>query len=150
MEMIKIIIDGKEIVAPKGQTVLQIACANGIDIPNLCYTDELKPYGACGLCTVEAENVPKLLRACATVATDGMVIKTKSPRLRTGADSYRENDRPLSVGRGRFPQNISNIFSCSDREKRQRFAISVSIFVSSAPNPDAPFLMSELLAGYPL
>lgn len=81
MEMIKIIIDGKEIVAPKGQTVLQIACANGIDIPNLCYTDELKPYGACGLCTVEAENVPKLLRACAAVATDGMVIKTKSPRL---------------------------------------------------------------------
>lgn len=81
MDMIKVTIDGKEIIAPKGQTVLQIADANGIEIPTLCYVDELRPYGACGLCTVEADNIPKLLRACATVASDGMVIHTRSPRI---------------------------------------------------------------------
>ena len=81
MEMIKVTIDGREFSAPKGQTVLQIAAANGIEIPTLCYIDDIKAYGACGICTVEAENIPKLLRACATVASDGMVIHTSSPRI---------------------------------------------------------------------
>lgn len=82
MDMIKVTIDGKEITAEKGQTVLQIAEANGIEIPTLCYIDEVKAYGACGLCTIEAEGIPKLLRACATMASDGMVIHTDSPRVK--------------------------------------------------------------------
>lgn len=82
MEMIKVTIDGKEYTAPKGSTVLQIAAENGIEIPTLCFIDELKAYGACGLCTVEAEHTPKLLRACATVASDGMKIHTDTNRIR--------------------------------------------------------------------
>lgn len=82
MDMIKVTIDGIECTAEKGQTVLQIATANGIEIPTLCYIDDLKAYGACGICTVEAENIPKLLRACSAVASDGMVISTQSPRIR--------------------------------------------------------------------
>ncbi len=82
MDMIKVTIDGIECTAEKGQTVLQIATANGIEIPTLCYIDDLKAYGACGICTVEAENIPKLLRACSAVASDGMVVSTQSPRIR--------------------------------------------------------------------
>lgn len=82
MDMIKVKINGKEYVAPKGQTVLQIASENGIEIPTLCYIDDVAAYGACGLCTVEASNTPKLLRACATVAADGMEISTDTPRIR--------------------------------------------------------------------
>lgn len=82
MDMIKVTIDGIECTAEKGQTVLQIATANGIEIPTLCYIDDLKAYGACGICTVEAENIPKLLRACSAVASDGMVISTQTPRIR--------------------------------------------------------------------
>lgn len=81
MDKIKVTIDGKELTAEKGQTILQIARDNNIEIPTLCYIDEVKAYGACGLCVVEAENIPKLLRACASVASDGMVINTNTPRV---------------------------------------------------------------------
>ena len=81
MEMIKITIDGRELPAPAGQTVLQIALDNGIEIPHLCDNPELKIYGACGMCVVQAEGVGKLLRSCATVATDGMVVHTHSQRV---------------------------------------------------------------------
>lgn len=82
MDMINVKINGKEITAPKGQTILQIAEANGIEIPTLCYIAEVKAYGACGLCTIEVEGIPKLLRACSAVASDGMVISTDTPRVR--------------------------------------------------------------------
>ena len=82
MDMIKVTINGKEIMAEKGSTILQIAEKNGIEIPTLCYIEEIKPYGACGLCTVEVEGMPKLLRACSAVAGDGMVISTDTPRIR--------------------------------------------------------------------
>ena len=82
MEQIKIKINGKEIIGNKGETILQIAAANGIEIPNLCYNGNLKIYGACGICVVEAEGIPKLLRACSAVAADGMVISTNSPRVK--------------------------------------------------------------------
>ncbi len=81
MEQIKITIDGREIIGNKGDTVLTIAANNNIEIPNLCYNSKLKLYGACGLCLIEAEGMPKLLRACSAVATDGMVLRTDTPRV---------------------------------------------------------------------
>ena len=80
MEMIKLTINGREVTGKKGDTILTIAAQNGIEIPNLCYNKNLKIYGSCGLCVVEAEKSPKLLRACATVASEGMVIWTHSER----------------------------------------------------------------------
>ena len=81
MDMIKITIDGREITGKAGDTILNIAAQNGIEIPNLCYNENLKVYGACGLCVIEAEGVPKLLRACSAIATDGMKIHTDSERV---------------------------------------------------------------------
>ncbi len=81
MEYINITIDDNELTARKGQTILEIARRNGIDIPTLCNDERVKPYGACGLCVVEAEGNPKLLRACATTASDGMKIHTLSDRI---------------------------------------------------------------------
>ena len=52
----------------------------GIEIPNLCFMKEMKPYGACGVCVVEVEKCPKLLRACATKVAEGMVVNTKGER----------------------------------------------------------------------
>lgn len=82
MEQIKIIVNGAECIGNKGETVLNIAAANGIEIPNLCYNGKLKIYGACGLCLVEAQGMPKLMRACATVAQDGMVLSTETDRVK--------------------------------------------------------------------
>ncbi len=82
MEKIKLVIDGKEIVASKGVTILSAAEDNGIEIPTLCHHESVALYGACGLCTVEVEGIPKLLRACSSKATDGMVIHTNSERVK--------------------------------------------------------------------
>ena len=80
MAEIKIIINGKECTGTAGQTILQIAAQNGIEIPNLCENGQLKHYAGCGLCVVEAEGCPKLLRACSTIPKDGQVIMTDSPQ----------------------------------------------------------------------
>lgn len=78
---IKVIINGKVCSGRAGQTILDIAENNGIAIPNLCHNGELKHYGGCSLCVVEAEGSPKLLRACSTEAQDGQVIYTESERV---------------------------------------------------------------------
>lgn len=79
---IKITIDGKEIITESDKSILEIASENGINIPNMCYDPLVEAYGGCGLCTVEAEGVPKLLRACATKPSDGMIIHTDSDRVK--------------------------------------------------------------------
>lgn len=79
---ITITIDGKKIIAQEGSTILNVATQNGIKIPNLCYDDRVELYGACGLCTVEVEGNPKLLRACSTKVTDGMVVHTQTERIK--------------------------------------------------------------------
>lgn len=80
--MIKINIDGREFEAYSGQTILEVAREHGIEIPTLCYDDRLKIYGGCGLCVVENQNAGRLLRACATQVSAGMIISTNSPRVR--------------------------------------------------------------------
>lgn len=81
MDNIKLTINGKEITAPAGSTILEAARLNGIYIPTLCYDEAVEVYGACGLCVVEAEGIPKLLRSCSAKAADGMVINTESERV---------------------------------------------------------------------
>ena len=56
VEQIKLIINGKEVEAPAGSTVLQAAENAGIKIPRLCYDPELSPLGACRLCVVEVKG----------------------------------------------------------------------------------------------
>jgi formate dehydrogenase major subunit len=95
-------INGREIAALEGQTILQAACENGIDIPHLCYDERIKPYGACGLCVVEVEGLPKLVRSCATFVQNGQVIKTDTSRTITArktalallASDHRGDCRP--------------------------------------------------------
>ncbi len=82
MEKIKITINSTECIADKGKTILEIAKENGIEIPTLCHHENVKLYGACGICLVEGKNMPKLMRACSTVAADGMELYTDSERVK--------------------------------------------------------------------
>lgn len=79
--MLNLTINGKNITVEEGTTILQAAKDNGIYIPALCYDDAVKVYGACGLCVVEAEGIPKLLRSCSAKCSEGMVVNTESKRV---------------------------------------------------------------------
>lgn len=81
MDMINLTINGKKISAPAGTTILEAAKQNGIYIPTLCYDEAVEVYGACGLCVVEAEGIPKLLRSCSAKISEGMVVNTESERV---------------------------------------------------------------------
>jgi len=80
MSEIKLTINGLACTGETGETILEIARRAGIVIPTLCHDDSVEHYGACGVCVVECEGSPKLLRACSTLAADGMVINTEGDR----------------------------------------------------------------------
>ena len=79
--MINVTINGTEYSAEKGKTILDIARANDIYIPTLCYLEGVSDIGSCRLCVVEVEGYNSLLPACRTKAKDGMVITTDSDTL---------------------------------------------------------------------
>ncbi|HEY3278838.1 MAG TPA: molybdopterin-dependent oxidoreductase [Syntrophorhabdaceae bacterium] len=79
--MITVTIDGKEIQAEEGRTILEIARQNDIPIPTLCYHEHLLPIGSCRLCIVEIEGYDKPMASCDTVARDGISVVTRSDKL---------------------------------------------------------------------
>jgi len=83
-------IDGRETTVPKGTTVLEAATAMGIHIPTFCWHPKLKPVGACRMCYVQIEKMPKLAVSCATEAMDGMVVYTDSEQVKQGRKAIIE------------------------------------------------------------
>jgi len=75
-------IDGKQISASEGATLLQAAEEAGIKIPTLCHMEGVADVGACRLCLVEVAGAGKLLPACTTKVAEGMDVKTDGERLR--------------------------------------------------------------------
>ena len=73
-----IVINGNEFSFQPGQTILEIAQLNSIDIPTLCHLKGAMPTGACRICVVEVEGARSLLPACASPAADNMVVQTES------------------------------------------------------------------------
>lgn len=82
MKKFRFNIDGKEVLGVPGQTILDVAKENDIYIPTLCFDERTEIYGACGLCVVEVEGNPKMVKACATEIAPNMVILTKTERVK--------------------------------------------------------------------
>ena len=78
-DTVKITIDGKEIEAGAGQTILEAADAAGIYIPRLCAHPDLKPIGSCRVCTVLCDGRPQA--ACVKPVMEGMVIESETPAI---------------------------------------------------------------------
>ena len=74
-------VDGREIIAHDGDTVLDACSRAGIRIPTLCHDPRLEPYGGCRLCVVQVEGMRGYPTSCTTAATDGMVVTTSSDEL---------------------------------------------------------------------
>ena len=80
--MINLTIDGVPVSVPEGSTVLEAARAAHINIPTLCYLKDVQQIGACRLCLVEIEKARGLSAACVMPVSEGMVVRTNTPRLR--------------------------------------------------------------------
>jgi NADH-quinone oxidoreductase subunit G len=78
METVTLTIDGRQVTVEKGKTVLQAAIEAGISVPYYCYHPGIGIEGSCRVCIVKIEKMPKLQTSCSTVATDGMVVYTRS------------------------------------------------------------------------
>lgn len=84
MSELKLQIDGKEITANQGMTVLEAAKSAGINIPTLCHHQQLEPYGACRLCIVEliaANGGSRLVVSCLYPVENNLVVKTRSEKV---------------------------------------------------------------------
>ena len=73
-------LNGKEIQARAGQTILETAKEHGINIPTLCYHKDLTPTGNCRMCVVEVEGARTLQTACTTKIQEGMSVSTENER----------------------------------------------------------------------
>jgi formate dehydrogenase alpha subunit len=97
-DIVRLTIDGEEVEARKGMTVLQAAEEAGLFIPTLCSDADLKPFGACRLCVVEIEGTRGFPTACTTPVAEGMVVHTETPevqRVRRLAVELIRTDHPI-------------------------------------------------------
>ncbi|MFQ5877338.1 MAG: 2Fe-2S iron-sulfur cluster-binding protein, partial [Acidobacteriota bacterium] len=87
---VALLIDGRPVVVRKGTTVLQAAERMGVPIPHYCYHPGLSVAGNCRICLVEIDGMPKLQIGCATLAAQGMSVRTATPRVKGGREGIME------------------------------------------------------------
>ncbi len=98
---ITLTIDGKECKGEWGQTILQVARANDIYIPTMCYLSKVEPIASCRMCVVEVEGVEGMILSCQEKAVDGAVITTNSDELyreRQNITKLYDVNHPLECG----------------------------------------------------
>ena len=78
--MAELDIDGHKVTVPDGSMVMHAADAAGVYIPHFCYHKKLSIAANCRMCLVDIEKMPKPMPACATPATNGMVVRSKSDK----------------------------------------------------------------------
>jgi NADH-quinone oxidoreductase subunit G len=84
-------IDGREVEAPENAMLVDAAKHGDVEIPVFCYEPKLgNPVGACRMCLVEIEGIPKLQTGCSTPVKDGMVVHTQSGRVKTAQQAVVE------------------------------------------------------------
>jgi len=144
VEEIRVQIDGNECTGAKGSTILDIAKANDIYIPTLCYDPRMEPYGACRLCLVEVEGARGLLPACYAEATDGMVVKTTTDtleRIRKTLVELLLSDHDMEC------QGCAKSGRCELQELANRYGITESPFVGEkheyVEHVENPFVMRD-------
>ena len=139
MDKIRLTINGQEVEARQGMTVLKAAQEADIYIPTLCYDPDLEPYGGCRLCVVEVEKMRGQPTACTTLATDGMVVHTETEevnQLRRTTVELLIADHPMDCltcikNQKCELQKIASYLGINER----RFPITERSFPVDASNP---------------
>ncbi|PNG27709.1 formate dehydrogenase subunit alpha [Methylocella silvestris] len=97
-KMVTLTIDGVEVSAPEGTSIMRAAMEMGTEIPKLCATDSIEAFGSCRLCLVEIEGRNGTPASCTTPVAPGISVKTQTPRLkalRKGVMELYISDHPL-------------------------------------------------------
>lgn len=82
MADVNLTVDGKKVTAPAGTLLIEACKSAGIEVPSFCYYPNLSLCGACRMCVVKVEKMPKLQTACTTVISEGMVVTTESDEVK--------------------------------------------------------------------
>jgi len=90
MADINITVDGKKVTAPAGTLLIEACKSVGIEVPSFCYYPNLSLQGACRMCLVKVEKMPKLQTACTTVIGEGMIVSTDTPEIHQARKSMVE------------------------------------------------------------
>ncbi|RZS58165.1 formate dehydrogenase subunit alpha [Sphaerotilus mobilis] len=97
-QLVTLQIDGKSVTVPRGTSLMRAAVDAGVQVPKLCATDSLEPFGSCRLCLVEIDGRKGYPASCTTPAEAGMTVRTQSPKLqelRKGVMELYISDHPL-------------------------------------------------------
>ncbi len=97
-QMVEVEVDGITLTVPAGTSVMRAAAEAGVQIPKLCATDSLEPFGSCRLCLVEIEGRQGYPASCTTPVDNGMKVHTQTPKLadiRRGVMELYISDHPL-------------------------------------------------------
>ena len=95
---VTLIIDDREITVPEGTSIMRASIMAGINVPKLCATDSLEPFGSCRLCLVEIEGRRGYPASCTTPVAEGLKVHTQTPKLadiRRGTMELYISDHPL-------------------------------------------------------
>ncbi|MDX6651238.1 MAG: NADH-quinone oxidoreductase subunit [Solirubrobacterales bacterium] len=88
---VTLVVDGREVTAPEGTMLVDAAKLGDVEIPVFCYEPKLgDPVGACRMCLVEIEGLPKLQTACSTPVRDGMIVHTRTDQVRQAQNAVVE------------------------------------------------------------
>ena len=90
MADVNITVNGKKVTAPSGTLLIEACKSVGIEVPSFCYYPNLSLQGACRMCLVKVEKMPKLQTACTTVISEGMAVTTESDEIRQARKSMVE------------------------------------------------------------
>jgi NADH dehydrogenase/NADH:ubiquinone oxidoreductase subunit G len=158
MSQIRLQMDGRQVTAREGMTLLETARTAGISIPTICNNEKLKPFGGCRLCIVEVEGggKPGLVAACTYPAQESLVVKTRSERVDESrkmvlefllahapeSEALQEFAREYKADKDRFPRQPSFCILCGlcvryCAEVKQKKAVA---FVNRGPEREIQFV----------
>ena len=89
-QLITLTVDGKKVTAPAGTLLIEACKTVGIEVPSFCYYPNLSLQGACRMCLVKIEKMPKLQTACTTVISEGMIVTSDSEEIKQARKSMLE------------------------------------------------------------
>ena len=120
MKQITITIDGKKYPAKTGESILQVAIRNNLDIPHFCYHEDLPIDANCRTCLVETEN-KKVVTSCTLKAQEGLKVLTNTARVKK---LRHENMELLLAEHKKYCPKCQNRYRCSTAEKMKKYKVT--------------------------